>query len=61
MKQSEPIKSLQLLTETEFAKLVRVSRNTVKILLPRVKLSEQGTRYRASDVEALIKAKTIGR
>ena len=49
--------NLQLRTETEAAKLLRVSRNTVKELLPRVILSAQGIRYRDSDIAKLIASK----
>ena len=44
----------QLITEKEAAGLLRVSRNRVKQLLPRVRLSAHGTRYDISDVVALI-------
>lgn len=44
----------QLITEKEAAGLLRVSRNRVKELLPRVRLSAHGTRYDISDVVALI-------
>jgi hypothetical protein len=44
----------QLITEKEAAGLLRISRNRVKNLLPRVRLSAHGTRYDMSDVVALI-------
>ena len=44
----------QLLTEREAAAALRISRNRVKELLPRVRLSAQATRYDAADVTALI-------
>ena len=44
----------QLITEKEAAGLLRVSRNRVKQLLPRVRLSAHGTRYDVQDVVALI-------
>ena len=47
----------QLITEEEAAGLLRVSRNRVKQLLPRVRLSTRRTRYDISDVEALIESK----
>ena len=50
--------NLQLLTETEAAKLLRVSRSTVRKLLTPVRLSQNGVRYRASDMEKLIQSKT---
>ena len=44
----------QLITEEEAAGLLRVSRNRVKQLLPRVRLSTRRTRYDVQDVVALI-------
>lgn len=44
----------QLITEEEAAGLLRVSRNRVKQLLPRVRLSARRTRYDITDVVALI-------
>lgn len=44
----------QLITEEEAAGLLRVSRNRVKQLLPRVRLSTRRTRYDISDVMQLI-------
>jgi hypothetical protein len=46
--------SPQLLTEREAATALRVSRNRVKGLLPRIKLGPQSYRYDAADVAALI-------
>jgi hypothetical protein len=47
----------QLITEEEAAGLLRVSRNRVKQLLPRVRLSTRRTRYDISDVRRLIEGK----
>jgi hypothetical protein len=47
----------QLITEEEAAGLLRVSRNRVKQLLPRVRLSTRRTRYDISDVQRLIEGK----
>jgi len=47
----------QLITEKEAAGLLRISRNRVKNLLPRVRLSAHGTRYDLADVRALIEGK----
>lgn len=47
----------QLITEKEAAGLLRISRNRVKNLLPRVRLSAHGTRYDISDVMRLIESK----
>ena len=47
----------QLITEKESAGLLRISRNRVKNLLPRVRLSAHGTRYDISDVMRLIESK----
>jgi predicted DNA-binding transcriptional regulator AlpA len=40
----------QLLKEIEVAKLLRVSRSTVRKLLPSIRLSPRGKRYRLSDI-----------
>lgn len=48
--------SPQLLTEREAAAALRISRNTVRKILPKVRLSERGTRYDARDIERLIAA-----
>jgi len=47
----------QLITEEEAAGLLRVSRNRVKQLLPRVRLSTRRTRYDINDVQRLIEGK----
>ena len=47
----------QLITEEEAAGLLRVSRNRVKQLLPRVRLSTRRTRYDITDVQRLIEGK----
>jgi|LakMenEpi03Aug12_release.lakeMendotaPanAssembly.Ray.scaffolds.fasta_scaffold2186876_1 hypothetical protein len=47
----------QLITEEEAAGVLRVSRNRVKQLLPRVRLSTRRTRYDISDVMRLIESK----
>jgi hypothetical protein len=47
----------QLITEEEAAGLLRVSRNRVKQLLPRVRLSTRRTRYDIIDVQRLIEGK----
>jgi hypothetical protein len=47
----------QLITEKEAAGLLRISRNRVKNLLPRVRLSAHGTRYDIADVQRLIESK----
>jgi hypothetical protein len=47
----------QLITEKEAAGLLRISRNRVKNLLPRVRLSAHGTRYDITDVMRLIESK----
>jgi hypothetical protein len=47
----------QLITEKEAAGLLRISRNRVKNLLPRVRLSAHGTRYDITDVLRLIESK----
>jgi hypothetical protein len=47
----------QLITEEEAAGVLRVSRNRVKQLLPRVRLSTRRTRYDLADVRALIEGK----
>jgi hypothetical protein len=45
---------VQLLTEKEVAGILRISRNRVGKLLPRVRLSAHGSRYDMRDVLALI-------
>lgn len=50
----------QLITEKEAAGLLRISRRKVQTLLPRVRLSQRGTRYDVSDVLALIESKKEG-
>jgi hypothetical protein len=47
----------QLITEEEAAGVLRVSRNRVKQLLPRVRLSTRRTRYDIADVMRLIESK----
>jgi hypothetical protein len=47
----------KLITEEEAAGVLRVSRNRVKQLLPRVRLSTRRTRYDISDVMRLIESK----
>ena len=49
--------SPQLLTEREAAAALRISRNAVRRILPKVRLSARGTRYDARDIEKLINAK----
>jgi len=44
----------QLLTEREAAAALRVSRNRVKKLLPRIRLSAHAHRYDAADIAALV-------
>jgi hypothetical protein len=44
----------QLLTEREAAVALRVSRNRVRLLLPRVRLSARAHRYDAADVADLV-------
>ena len=44
----------QLLTEREAAAALRISRNRVKRLLPRIRLSAHAHRYDSADVAALI-------
>jgi hypothetical protein len=46
--------AVQLITEAEAAGMLRISRNRVKNLLPRVRLSSRRTRYDLRDVVALI-------
>jgi hypothetical protein len=46
--------ALQLITEAEAAGMLRISRNRVKTLLPRIRLSTRRTRYDLRDVVALI-------
>jgi excisionase family DNA binding protein len=41
----------QLVTETEAARLLRVSRSTVRKLLKCVRLSPRGKRYRLADIQ----------
>jgi len=43
----------QLVTETEAASLLRVSRSTVRRLLQPIRLSPRGTRYRLADIVRL--------
>jgi excisionase family DNA binding protein len=43
----------QLVTETEAASLLRVSRSTVRRLLQPIRLSPRGTRYRLADILTL--------
>jgi excisionase family DNA binding protein len=40
----------QLVTETEAASLLRVSRSTVRRLLQPIRLSPRGKRYRLADI-----------
>jgi excisionase family DNA binding protein len=40
----------QLVTETEAAQLLRVSRSTVRRLLQPIRLSQRGKRYRLADI-----------
>jgi excisionase family DNA binding protein len=40
----------QLVTETEAAQLLRVSRSTVRRLLEPIRLSQRGKRYRLQDI-----------
>lgn len=47
----------QLLTEREAAAALRISRNRVRRLLPRVKLSPRAHRYDSRDIEKLINSK----
>jgi len=47
----------QLITEKEAAGLLRISRNRVKNLLPRVRLSAHGTRYDLADIAKLIESR----
>jgi hypothetical protein len=54
MSDKETAPAVQLITEAEAAGMLRVSRNRVKNLLPRVRLSTRRTRYDLRDVFALI-------
>jgi hypothetical protein len=47
----------QLVTETEAAALLRVSRSTVRRLLECVRLSPRGRRYRLADILRLTSCK----
>ncbi len=47
----------QLVTTKEAATLLRISRNKVAKLLPRVRLSAHGTRYDVADIARLIESK----
>lgn len=48
---------LQLLTEKEAAKLLRVSRNFIREHFTAIRLSKNGTRYLAADISAFIESK----